>query len=183
MESNHLNKIISIIQEKLNASGGEVNIPLKNGRGNFTVKLMPGGVEVSNLNTAPFLQWAVFAAAVEMLIHRGGSAKKGNAMHFKLGEDGLPINSIEGYIASKVYNKNPGDWVFRRITPVAHILDWAGICENGHGELKLANSTKESIEFNTYMCEDDYVDKPINGKNLKPKAKTIRKQHSHPPRG
>ena len=38
-------------------------------------------------------------------------------MGFKLGEEELPTNSIEGYIAKEVYGKSIGDSVFRRITP------------------------------------------------------------------
>ncbi|MEG1312577.1 MAG: hypothetical protein RSD47_11315, partial [Romboutsia sp.] len=67
----------------------------------------------------------------------GGTALKGDAMGFKLGEGKLPTNSIEGYIAKEVYDKSIGDSVFRRITPIVNILIWVGICENGRGKLIL----------------------------------------------
>lgn len=77
----------------------------------------------------------------EKLANNGGSAKvkllRGDAMGFKLGEWKLPTNSIEGYIAEEVYDKSTGDSVFRRITPIANILIWIGICENGRGKLIL----------------------------------------------
>jgi hypothetical protein len=60
-------------------------------------------------------------------------------MNYKLGDDGLPMDSIEGHIAHVVYGKNPGDIIFRRIIPIACILVWAGICENGVGKLILTN--------------------------------------------
>jgi hypothetical protein len=61
-------------------------------------------------------------------------------MNFKLGEHGLPIDSIEGHIAFVVYRKRNGDSVFRRIAPIAAILAWAGICNVSPGELILRKS-------------------------------------------
>ena len=62
-------------------------------------------------------------------------------MKCKLGEPGLPLDLVEGHVAHKVYHKNVGDSVFRRITPIACILIWAGICVSGRGEL-IINSPK-----------------------------------------
>ena len=58
-------------------------------------------------------------------------------MNNKLGDEGLPLDSIEGHIANVVYGRKPGDSVFRRISPIAAILVWTGICEAGRGELIL----------------------------------------------
>lgn len=113
-----------------------VKIPLLKG-GFFKAKLSEGGVEVDNLGNTPFLPWPVFSEAVDFLRKNGGRAIKGNAMNYKLGEEGLPFNSIEGYIAHKIYGKKKGDSIFRRITPIACILDWAGICGNRRGYLIL----------------------------------------------
>ena len=55
----------------------------------------------------------------------------------KLGDSKLPIDSVEGYIASKLYGKEPGETVFRRISAISGILMWAGICINEPGALKL----------------------------------------------
>ena len=63
-----------------------------------------------------------------VLIRNGGRADRGDAMGSKLGDEGLTVDSIEGHIALVIYNKRPGDTVFRRITPIACILVWAGIC-------------------------------------------------------
>lgn len=60
-------------------------------------------------------------------------------MNFKLGDERLPLDSIEGYITCCLYNKKIGDSVFRRVTPIAGILIWAGICENEPGYLVLNN--------------------------------------------
>jgi hypothetical protein len=58
-------------------------------------------------------------------------------MNNKLGESGLPIDSIEGLIAYKIYGKQLGQNVFRRITPIACTLVWAELCENQSGKLSL----------------------------------------------
>lgn len=58
-------------------------------------------------------------------------------MSYKLGEDGLPLNSVEGYVATHVYSKKTGDNVFRRITPIVNILIWADICVNDGRYLRL----------------------------------------------
>ena len=105
--------------------------------GFFTATLRPDGVEVDNLGKQPFLPWAVFQETVCLLIRQGGRARKGNAMGPKLGEPGLALDSIEGHVAHVVYGKRPGVSVFRRIAPIACILIWAGVCENGRGFLLL----------------------------------------------
>ena len=92
---------------------------------------------MTNLGAMPMIPWNVFAETVDFLKANGGKATKGNAMNYKLGEKGLPLDSIEGHIAHKLYNKKLGDSIFRRITPIAAILDWAGICENKRGFLLL----------------------------------------------
>ena len=58
-------------------------------------------------------------------------------MNYKLGETGLATDTIEGHIAHVVYDKSDGDSVFRRITPIACILIWAGVCRAEPGELVL----------------------------------------------
>ena len=58
-------------------------------------------------------------------------------MNCKLGDNGLSLDSVEGHIAATVYRQQVGDSVFRRITPVACILIWAGVCRHSPGELVL----------------------------------------------
>lgn len=73
----------------------------------------------------------------------GGKAKKGNATGSRLGDPNLDLNTVEGYIASKVYNCKTGDTVFKRITPIASILAWAEICENTKGQICLLTEKNE----------------------------------------
>lgn len=102
-------------------------------------RLADDGIYVSNLANQPFLPWAVFTETIALLEKNGGRAKKGNAMNSKLGEAGLTIDTVEGYIAYKVYKKSLGESVFRRITPITCILVWAKICVSEPNELILCN--------------------------------------------
>jgi hypothetical protein len=127
---------VTTMRHKLEASGRRAQIPLLKG-GCFNAELTDKGIEVDNLGNQPLLPWAVFEETVSLLASNGGRAKRGDAMGCRLGEPGLPVDSVEGHIASVVYNRRPGDTVFRRITPVACILIWAGICRAVPRELVL----------------------------------------------
>lgn len=131
--------IAEIIQAKFKKDGidGSAQIPyIKANLGSFSARLHDDGVEVDNLGNYPFLPWAVFRQAVYLMRENQGRAKKGS-VNYKLGEKELPLNSIEGRIASRVYGKQLGSAVFRRITPIACLLIWAGVCENSPGQLHL----------------------------------------------
>lgn len=129
--------IKEIIIKKFNTTDGTAIIPLMKSNGVFTATYNNAGVSVSNLAGQNILTWDVFYKTVELLAENGGKASKGDAMNGKLGDSKLPIDSVEGYIAYKVYDKAIGDSVFRRITPVSGILAWAGICVNERGTLRL----------------------------------------------
>lgn len=111
-------------------------IPLLRG-GTFWAELTEGGIQVSNLHSQPLLPWAAFEETVRLLARKGRRAIRGNAMEGKLCEGALPLDSVEGRVAQAVYGKRPGESVLRRITPVACILIWAGICEAAPGALVL----------------------------------------------
>ena len=124
------------INQKFSEQGGQATIPLQRG-GHFQAKMVAGGIEVDNLGNQPYLPWCVFQEAVCVLIRNQGSAKRGDAMNSRLGDEGLPLDSVEGHIALVVYGHEVGDSVFRRITPIACILEWAGICRSEPGKLIL----------------------------------------------
>jgi hypothetical protein len=125
---------VNKIKQKFEGAGLSVTIPLHKG-GQFIAKVVAGGLEVDNLGTQPFLPWKVFEETVDLLVRKGGRAQRGDAMNSRLADEGLPLNSVEGYIAQEVYGKKPGDSIFRRISPIAAILVWAGICDEEPGEL------------------------------------------------
>jgi hypothetical protein len=116
-----------VIRRRFAESRRTARIPLLKG-GHFTAEITEDGIRVDNLGIQPLLPWAVFQEAMCVLMRNGGRADRGDAMGSKLGDEGLTVDSIEGHIALVIYNKRPGDTVFRRITPIACILVWAGIC-------------------------------------------------------
>ena len=71
-------------------------------------------------------------------------------MGSKLGDPGLPLDSIEGHVALKVFKKKPEQSVFRRITPIACILIWAGICKHEPCELILIR--KDLVPMFCHHC-------------------------------
>ena len=131
--------VIKKIKTKLNEVHGHTSIPLysgdlceigfdPNGKGLVSTK-----IPVPNQ-----LIWEVFDAAVEVVIKNGGKAMKGKARSgAKLGSDGLPLDSVEGYIAYKVHGAQIGDTAFGPGFVIAAILDWAEICHNDRGYLTI----------------------------------------------
>lgn len=126
-----------LIINKFKKTDGLAVIPLMKSDKTFTATYTDEGIQVSNLRNQSLLSWEVFYKTIELLNQNGGKAIKGDAMNGRLGDSKLPIDSIEGYIAYKVYGKEIGDSVFRRISPISDILIWSGICENDRGLLKL----------------------------------------------
>ncbi|MBB6714795.1 hypothetical protein [Clostridium gasigenes] len=127
-----------IIINKFNGYGNDIDIPLMNGGKTFKAMAIENGIVVSNLDKQPLLQWDVFYGTIELLSGKiDKKASKGDAMGCRLGDDGLLFDSVEGYIAEKVYGKAIGDSVFRRITPIAAVLSYCNIVINGRGFLEL----------------------------------------------
>jgi len=130
-------KSLELLQQKLRFSKDDLQIPLLYKGQSFRARYTEQGVEVSNLANAPLLPWKAFEVTLDLLKSERGSATKGDAMKGKLGDKWLPLNSVEGIIASKVFDKKVGQSVFRRVTPVAALLAWAGLCTHKKGMLTL----------------------------------------------
>ncbi len=131
------NKVVDAIRSKFSVTGSPAKVPYIRKTGSFSAELTDTGIRVDNLGSQSFLPWTVSQETICVLIRNGGRAERGNAMNYKLGESGLSTDSIEGHIAHIVYDKSEGDSVFRRITPIAGILIWAGVCKAEPGELIL----------------------------------------------
>jgi len=124
------------LKNKFSSQGKKVSI--ENLRGDvFSAEICDEGILVDNLGPNPLLPWKVFEEAINAMLALGGTAPKGNAMNSKYGDRDLSFDSVEGRIANIVYGKKEGDTVFRRITPIASILIWAGLCENLPSALRI----------------------------------------------
>lgn len=114
----------------------EISIP-KQRKGTFVAKANESGVDVDCLGTSSHLPWGVFEVVEKLLEAQSSkSAVRGSAMNAKLGDANLPIDSVEGCIAL-FFQKKPGQRVLRRISPVANLLVWSGVCRHGKGVLIL----------------------------------------------
>jgi len=112
------------------------SLPKQRG-GHFNAELTPSGIKVDCLGSAPLLEWGAFDAVQNLLLKSAtNSAIRGSAMNSKLGDSKLPIDSVEGCIA--VYYKTKlGQSTLRRVSPVANILVWAGLCKHTRGALTM----------------------------------------------
>ena len=148
--------VITIIKRHFDIKGNPARIPVMKGKKLFTARLEEDGIYVDNLGDQPFLPWQVFTEAINCLKENGGQVKKGNAADYTLGDSNLDQNSMEGYIASKIYGCKTGDSVFKRIDPIASILVWAEICENARGHVRLLQGIEELgiEELNTSKDEE-----------------------------
>jgi hypothetical protein len=135
-------RVIKMIKEKLNTSNGIATIRLYQGDTcDIWFDKDGDGLICPKIPIAKHLTWQVLDAAVEVVINNGGKAKKGNAQSgAKLGSDKLMLNSVEGYIAHKVHAVQIGETAFGPGFIVYSILDWAGICKNERGYLRIVPS-------------------------------------------
>lgn len=103
--------------------------------GTFRARCTPKGVEVDCLGSNSIIEWGAFDA-IQLLLRRSpsSSAARGSAMNSRLGDIGLPTDSVEGCVAV-YYGRKEGDSIFRRISPIANLLVWAGLCRHGRGKL------------------------------------------------
>lgn len=126
------------IKNKLNESNGLATIKLPKG-GSFKTyyEEYGNGIYATNIPHSKVLTWKAFDLATELMIKNGGSALKGQAMKSKLGEPGLTLDTIEGYVAHYAYGVKLGESTLRTISALSSILEWAGVCINGYGYLQL----------------------------------------------
>lgn len=129
---------VQAIKKKLNRAKGMANIATSRGKV-FSIyyEEYGNGIYASNLPKSRMLSWTAFDRAIELLEKKGGAAPKGLAMKARLGEPELTLDTVEGYVAYHAFGVKKGESTIRTISALAAILDWAGICENGYGYLRL----------------------------------------------
>ncbi len=146
--------VIKVIKEKLNAINGIATIKLYYGNiCDIGFDKDGDGLVCPKIPQAKQLIWDVFNATVENVILNGGKAKKGNAQSgAKLGSEKLKMNSVEGYIAHKVHGKKIGETTLGPGFIVCAILDWAGICKNEWGYLRIEPSFEAVLNTDNDRC-------------------------------
>ena len=129
-------KFVDRIKQKFEGKSSAV---IKKQGGTFVAEVTSEGILAPiALKGNPLLTWDVFNAVEELLINSDShTVMLGDCMGPKLGSRELPMDSLEGHVASKVYGQESGDSVFRRSSVIANILVWAEICERPRGKLKL----------------------------------------------
>lgn len=130
------------IKAKLKENGGHATV--------YTIRGLPceiyaeanGKTFTSDKLPMVSYPYGVFDVIVDLLRKQGGKARKGNGRNYKLGEPGCEENTVVGAIA--VYSgRKAGESVFDPVFVMAAILEWAGIAENGRGELILTEAEGE----------------------------------------
>lgn len=137
------NLVTEKIREKLDESDGHASIKLFRGDScEISYDSNESGLVSPKIPVPDQLTWEVFDAAVEVVINNGGKAPKGSARSkgARLGNELLPMNSVEGYIAHKVHGVKEGQSAFGPGFVIFAILDWAGICNNEKGFLTIKPS-------------------------------------------
>lgn len=132
--------VVKRIKEKLDLCKGKANIKLFRGDTcEISYDSEGKGLVSPKIPPKDQLIWAAFDAAVEIVINNGGKAEKGSARSkgARLGNEKLPLNSVEGYIAYKVHGAKEGDSAFGPGFVICAVLDWAGICKNERGFLSI----------------------------------------------
>lgn len=133
--------IIKRLKEKINNEGGLAQIPLPRGK-SFQIyyEEYGTGIHATNIPSNKVLLWKAFEDSISLLEKNNGRVIKGNAMKGKLGDSFLPINSMEGYIASHTYHVKKGETTLRLISAIAAVLEWSGFCKNGYGYVEMLHS-------------------------------------------
>lgn len=137
------------IRDKLDLCGGKTIIKLFRGDScEIGYDSNGNGLVSPKIPVPNQLTWEVFEAAVEVVINNGGKALKGSARSkgARLGDEKLPVNSVEGYVAHKVHGVKEGESSFGPGFVICAILDWADVCNNERGFLTIKPSFLMELE-------------------------------------
>lgn len=94
----------------------------------------------NKLPNNPVFRFEVFDVVVSLLASQGGRARKGNGRNHKLGAPGCDETTVVGAVGFHYFHAAPGSSVLDPVFVLAAVLEWAGIAENGRGELVLTAS-------------------------------------------
>ena len=134
------NRASEIIKAKLKEHGGHVTVYTARGLPCEIYAEADGKTFTSDkLPIKPAYEYTVFDVIVGLLREQGGRARKGNGRNFKLGDPGCEETTVVGAIA-KYRGRKVGESVFDPVFVMAAVLEWAGIAQNGRGELILSDN-------------------------------------------
>lgn len=134
------NRASEIIKAKLKEHGGHATVYTARGLPCEIYAEADGKTFTSDkLPIKPAYEYAVFDVIVDLLREQGGRARKGNGRNFKLGDPGCEETTVVGAIA-KYRGRKVGESVFDPVFVMAAVLEWAGIAQNGRGELILSDN-------------------------------------------
>lgn len=139
------NQPSEIIKAKLKEHGGHVTVYTQRGLP-CEIYAEPDGrtFTCDKLPIRPPYAYAVFDAIIDLLEKQGGRARKGNGRNYKLGEAGCEESTVVGVIARQ-RGYETGDSVYDPVFVMAAILEWAGLVENGRGELILMSEYRRTL--------------------------------------
>lgn len=124
-----MTRIGDIIKEKVMASNELLYMPCLRGSIPFHVAPSLLGVETDRLPHC-VMKWEHFDAIIAKANALGGKMYRGDELaqirENKLGEQ-IPLDCMEGFIASELFSIPNGRSVTRRSTYYSGVLEWAGI--------------------------------------------------------
>ncbi len=139
------NRASEIVKAKLKENGGHVTV--------YTARGLPCEIYAESdgksfssdkLPIKPPYEYAVFDVIVDLLLKHGGHARKGNGRNYRLGDPNCDETTVVGAVA--IYSgRKVGESVFDPVFVMAAILEWAGIVENGRGELILTKAYRGKL--------------------------------------
>jgi len=139
-------KASDIIKRKLMENNGRVIV--------HTLQGLPCEIRAASDGTSflsdklplnPPYRYEVFDVIVDLLISRGGRARKGNGRNYKLGAPECDETTVVGAIGYNYAHIETGKSVYDPVFVLAAVLEWAGIVNNERGELVLTASYQESL--------------------------------------
>lgn len=126
-------RVTTIIKERLKINGGKSRMQMLKGE-DMEIYLSEnnGGVIASGYPSLT-MKWEMFEEIVKKASLLGGIMYRGDAgaqAGARIGNEALPLDSIDAFISTKYFNRRVGDTTTRRSTYFASVLDWAGIAKN-----------------------------------------------------
>ena len=90
-------------------------------------------------------QYIVFDIITDLIVSKGGEAKKGNARNYRVGEKGCELDTIAGKVGYEYHKKAVGEYTFDPVFLLVAIMERVGILHNLHGYVRLTEQYKKSI--------------------------------------